>query len=287
MNATGTLSAAIAQVIGSTAGAVALAEGEGMATAGLEPERVLTVPVCDRAAAGLALGLALGGRRPVVEVTSAGRLAAMIEVLREAVAIAAGGEFRATMILRVAWGQEAGERLDGGMLDVLTGLEGLTVVCPRDPAHAGALLEAAMSRPGPTVLLETRALGRRVGAISGAQRSGGCEVIREGGHVTLASFGASLEAVSMAAEALAASGIEAEVVDLVTLAPLDGRGLGALVQQTGRLIVAAPRAESGFARRVARTGLDAAFLYLEAPLVAVPDDDVSALVAAATRAVRF
>src|SRR5690606_29885719 len=91
------------------------------------PDRVLDLPVADRAALGFAVGLALGGRVPVVELPSTGRLPAVAEVLAEAARTASAGEFRVPLVLRVAYGDEA-RGLDRPVGDLLP--EGVRALCP-------------------------------------------------------------------------------------------------------------------------------------------------------------
>ncbi len=243
------------------------------------PARVVEVPVADRAAVGFAVGLALGGRTVVVELSSTGRLPAVLEALAEACAIAAKGEFRVPLVLRVPYGDEAGERIDRPLGDLLAGVPGLTVACGADTATMTGLLRAALRRGGPTLLLEPRALYAERGEASDATPLA-ARVLRAGRHVTVAAWGGGVRAALAAADTLAGEGIEVEVIDLVTLAPLDRATLSAQVRATGRLVVAHPE-DAALAERVLRLGLHEAFLYLEAPPAAAPSN-----VAAVARAAR-
>lgn len=241
--------------------------GETAGLSGAPGAETLNVPIADRAAAGLAYGLALGGRKVVLELADTGRLPAIVEVLAEAGAAAVGGEFAPTLLLRVPYGDEA-PGVDVAVGRWLGDLPGVRVVCPSSPDLAAGLARTALQTPGVTVLLEPRALMSDRGPVSGAAAPFAARVVREGQHVTLAAWGPSLAAASAAAEALAAEGVEACVIDLVCLAPLDGATLGARVRATGRLVVVHPD-DPGLARRIRESALEEGFLYLEAPLAEV------------------
>lgn len=280
------MAGAVAQVLSSMDGVMVLAEGHDPRHRGISAERIRALPVSDRASVAVAVGAALGGAKPVVELAGPARIFAVLEVLREAAAVARHGEHAVPMLVRVPWGHEAGA-LDAAVLDVLGAIDGLQVVCPRGPSQAAALTHAALSGRSPVVLLEPRALAQRGQVEDTTVALGRCDVVRNGRDVTLAAFGTGVAVALQAAATLEASGMEAEVVDLVSLAPVDADGLGASVQRTGRLIVATPEADVSFARRVCRVGLDGAFLHLEAPLVAGPDNDPVRLADAAQAAIQY
>lgn len=241
------------------------------------PERVIDLPVADRGTIGLAVGLALGGRRPIVELSSTGRLLAVLEALAEAASVARAGEFAVPVVVRVPVGTEAGDQVDRAVADVLAGIAGLAVVSPSTPELAAALIRSACRARGPVVVLEPRALyGDRGPVGEGHWPLGAARLVREGDHVTLAAWGAGVHAAIDAAEALAAEGITADVVDLVSLAPLDRGLLGDRVRHTGRLVAVDP-GDEGFARRLLRLATDEAFDFLEAPpaTAAAGADDIA------------
>jgi 2-oxoisovalerate dehydrogenase E1 component beta subunit len=222
-------------------------------------DRVLDLPIAERGTLGVAVGLALAGKRPVVELSSSSRLLAVLEVLAEAAAL--HGEFSAPVVVRVPTGEEAGDRVDRPLADLA--LPGLTVVCASGPSSAATLLGDALDRQGPTLLLEPRALyGSRRDLL--APTGGRAAVLREGDHVTLAAFGASVATAVDAADALAAEGISAAVLDLGTLSPLDAETLGTWTRHTGRL-VAIHAGEPELAAKIERTATQTAFLFLESP----------------------
>lgn len=247
---------------------VVLTEGEGSwadALAARFPDRVRAMPVSDRATAGVAVGLALGGRRPVVELTSTGRLLALAEVLADAVAVARGGQFAVPVLWRVPYGGEAGDRVDAPVLDALAAL-GVRVLVARDAHHAAALTRIALEGREPVVLLEPRALVRERGPVGALESvSGGCEQVCAGRELTVVAWGAGVAVGERAAERLASEGRSVEVIDLVSLWPIDAEGLADRVRRTGRVIVAAGAGDEAYARRVLQVATEGAFLYLEAP----------------------
>lgn len=243
-------------------------------------DRVVCVPVADGAAVALAVGLAAGGRRPVLELADTGRLASVVEALADAVRLQ-GGEVSCPVVVRVPWGAEA-TGIDTPIGAWLDALEGVDVVCPSTPGQAAALLRRALTTSRPTLILEPRRLYRRTGPADDAV---GCRVVREGHHVTLVAVGSDVDVAVEAADALHEAGVSAEVVDLVMLQPLDASTLGASVRRTGRLLVVHSD-DPALARRVREAALEAAFLYLEAPLASASGEAL-ALADAARRLVEY
>jgi len=290
MNATATLDHAVASAL---AGAmrddpdlVLLAEGEHPQHARLHEAdlagRIELVPMMDRGVLGMAVGMAIGGRAVVVELSVASRLWATIEVLAEAAALPRELLGR-PVVVRVPWGREAGA-LDGPVLGVLAAIEGLRVVAAASPGAAASLLHAALGRPGVTVLLEPRALGR--GAAEDPVSATQARVVSSGDDVVLVAAGADVAIAEAASEALAAEGVSAGVVDLVSLHPVDADGLAQAVRAAGRLVVIAAEGESSWAAGVREAVTTTAFLYLEAPPAVAPPE-VGDVVAIARAAIRY
>ncbi|MCO4747516.1 MAG: hypothetical protein KC912_22135 [Proteobacteria bacterium] len=223
-------------------------------------ERVLDLPVAERGTVGVAVGLALAGKRPVVELTSSARLLAVLEPLAEAASL--DGEFSAPVVIRVPVGSEAGDRVDRPLADL--DLPGLRIVCASSAASASALLSLALRSPGPVVILEPRALytSRRESSVPSSLDT--ASVLRSGDHVTLAAFGGAVHAALEAADQLATEGISAAVLDLVCLSPLDADALGEWTRHTGRIVAVHP-SEDALASKIERAASAAAFLYLESP----------------------
>lgn len=227
-------------------------------------DRWWITPIADRGTVGMAVGMALGGRRPVVCLSGTSRLPAILAPLAEAGAVAARGEFSVPLVLRVPYGTEAGG-LDQPAGRFLTDLPGVSVVCASSAGTAAGLLRTALSGRSPVVLLEPRSLQATRGDVGPEAIAFSGQLLRTGQHVTLAAWGPGVAAATEAAGALATEGIEADVIDLVCLAPLDRALLRERVRATGRLVVVHPH-DPGLADQVRQVALEEAFLYLEAPM---------------------
>lgn len=254
-------------LLGETVGRMGGVAGE---TAGLMDRfgsRVRDVPIADRGTIGLAVGMAIGGKRPIVQLAGPARLPNVLEALADAGAISKRGEFTVPLVVRVPYGAEAiGEQPATALLG---GVAGVRVVCPTDAGMASGLLRFALSDQGPTLLLEPRAAMLRRGTLSTGAVEPRARTIRAGQHVTVAAWGEGVGAALQAAEALSQEGMSVEVIDLVSLSPLDAAFLGERVRATGRLVVV-HQGDPEWAQRVRQCGLDEAFLYLEAPMGEAP-----------------
>jgi pyruvate/2-oxoglutarate/acetoin dehydrogenase E1 component len=187
-------------------------------------------------------------------------------VLAEAGSVAQAGEFAVPLCVRVPYGTEAPGHdipIGGWLLHT----PGVRVVCPSTPAQLAAWLSQATRGTGPIVLLESTELQARKDPGDGepATEAQLSQLHQQGAHVTLAAVGDTVEAALGAAEELRAEGIEAEVLELVSLAPLDVDALGASVRRTGRLVVVHP-SDPALAQHVRQAALEQAFWSLEAPL---------------------
>lgn len=250
----------------------------------LAPARVHLLPAADASLVGLGVGLALSGARPVIELSGPDALWGILQQLgQEAAPLrAAGGEFSAPLVIRVPFAPN--EALP---LDLLAGLSGITVACAADADDLVAMLQAALLSPNPVVLLESRALlGAPVhdshpSASEAPRPLHQARLLREGTDATVLSWGpAAAVAARAAADALANDGISTEILDLRCLSPLDEDAVGQSVRKTGRpLLVGCPE-------RTLFAAVRAAFLRLESPPAAVPDD-APALTEAIRRAVHY
>jgi pyruvate dehydrogenase E1 component beta subunit len=257
--------------------------GWGGSTAGLVDrfaDQVIDTPVGDRSVVGLALGLALAGRPVCAELSSTRSLLAAASVLTDA-ARATRSEFRPALVLRVPFAQGLGPVVEPPVGDLLCRLAGIGVHVARAETVRG-LLSATLGAGVHVVLESADDLDRRAPAHD--VTPGEALVLREGAHVTLVAWGSGVRAALDAAEQLAADGVEATVLDAVTLSSLDA-SIGAHVRRTGRIVAVGPRGSS-FVDRVLAHALDTAFLYLESP----PGDchaDVAAVVKAARHSVHY
>lgn len=253
------------------------------------PERVIETPLSESGLLGVAAGLAMGGKIPVLELPSAGRVQGALEQLLGEISTLArrtGGEFLAPLVLRLPCGP-AGTLQEAGVAGLLTSAEGLAVASPSTAGDAAGLLRGAVAHRGPVVLLEPLTLYNHRGPVSGLPVPlGTAHTVRPGHHVTLLAWGAGVATALAAAEAAAADGFEAEVLDLRSLAPLDLGCIAESVRRTGRvLVVESGGPDRALADRLLRAATEAAFLYLESPpaLVTGGKDQVAhALVSSVT-----
>lgn len=209
------------------------------------PRRVRNTPISEAAITGLAVGAALVGLRPVVEIMFMDFITLGLDMLVNQAAklpFLSGGQQRVPLVLRTQAGalNGAGAQHSQSLEAWLAHVPGLTVLAPATPADAFAALRWALTQDGPCVLVEQKALYGERGPRddgTGLPRAPACRVRRPGRDVTLATYGAAVRTCLEAAAILAAGGVEAEVVDLFSLAPLDLDGLLASLRRTHRLIV--------------------------------------------------
>ncbi|MED5371316.1 MAG: transketolase C-terminal domain-containing protein [Myxococcota bacterium] len=268
-------------VLGESVGALG---GVFRTTTGLQAEfgeqRVVQTPLSESATLGLALGLAMGGKRPVVEVVTGA--AAAFSQLGE-LATLHGAEFPLPVVLRVPLGALPGGGHTVDMVGTLVGMPGIQVLAPSHPADAAAMLQQALDSQRPTVLIESiPCYAERASKPAGAP--GKAVVHRSGRDLTLLSFGA---AVSTCEDIAASSEHDLGVVDLRSLSPLDTETLAAELRRSGRAILVHPSlVDDTLSRNLLAQVTQAAFLYLESPPTAVTADP-AALSQAISASLRF
>ena len=262
-------------------------EGAFRTTKGLHarwPHRVLDTPIAESGTIGIAIGAALLGYRPVIEMQFGDFISCGFNQL---VNVAAKLYYRwqvpCPIVVRLPSGGGVGagpfhsQNPEGWFAHTA----GLKVVCPATAEDALGLLKAAIRDPNPVLVFEHKFLYRRVKSALPAGDFvaviGEARVIRPGRNLTLIGYGASTWTCLEAADELSKSGIEAEVIDLRTLVPYDEETVLASVKKTGRaLIVHEAPITLGFGAEVAARLADAAFPWLDAPIrrVAYPDRPV-------------
>ena len=247
------------------------------------PERVVDTPMAELSIAGMAVGLAMRGLRPVAEIQFADFIhAATDHLIGEAARIRyrTAGDWTCPMVLRTAYGGgfRGGPYHSQSVEAYYAHAPGLKVVAPSFPADAKGLLTAAIRDPDPVVFLEHKLTYRKVrGPVpegEHVEELGRARVVREGDVVTLVGWGMMLHEALGAAERLAAEGVECEVLDLRTLLPLDREALLRSVRRTGRLcVVHEDTLTMGLGAEVAALVAEAALDELRAPplRVAMPD----------------
>jgi pyruvate dehydrogenase E1 component beta subunit len=246
---------------------------------------VLDTPLAESAIVGMSIGMAAYGLRPVCEIQFSGfayhnfhQLENHASRLRRR----SQGRYHVPMVLRTPYGGgvRALEHHSESREAYWAHTPGLKTVIPSGPRNARALLVGAIRDPDPVVFYESKALYRayreEVPEAEEVLPIGRPQVVREGKDVTLIAYGAMLTPTLAAADALRESdGLEAEVIDLLTLSPLDDALLVASVRKTGRAVVVheAPRSFGPGAEIVSRL-VEKAFFYLEAPVERVTGFDL-------------
>ena len=209
-------------------------------------ERVVDMPMAETVIAGVSVGLAMRGMRPVAEIQFADFIhASMDHLVGEAAKIRwrTGGDWSCPMVLRTAYGGgfRGGPYHSQSVEAYYAHAPGLKVVAPSTPADAKGLLLAAIRDPDPVLVLEHkrtyRAIRGHVPEGDAVVPIGQAAVVRPGADVTVIAWGMMLHESLAAAETLASEGIDAEVIDLRTIAPLDRATILASVAKTRRLCV--------------------------------------------------
>ncbi len=234
------------------------------------PDRVIDTPISAASALGLGVGMALAGRRAVVELSGADQLQAALDLLLNDVLPAVRAGWPVPLVVRLP--DLAGTVNGGhpGLEPLLAAAGDLQVACASGPGSAASLLLAAHASLRPTVLVEPLALAEQAGPVDFAPAPvGRAHRLRAGRDVVLLTWGSGCEAALDGAERAAREGHEAEVLDLRWLAPLDREAIGEAVRRTGRVVLVPGGAVLPEALLAA---LDAAFLYLESPPSTAPAD---------------
>jgi pyruvate dehydrogenase E1 component beta subunit len=257
------------------------------ATEGLQKEfgedRVFDTPLAESGIGGLAIGLALEGYRPVPEIQFFGFVYEVIDSISGQMArnrYRSGGTKTQPVTVRSPFG--GGVNTPELHADSLEGLmaqqPGLKVVIPSTPYDAKGLLIASIRDNDPVIFLEHMKLYRsfrgEVPEEAYTVELGKADVKREGKDVTLVSYGAMVHACLKAAEEMEKDGIEAEVIDLMTVSPLDVNTIIDSVKKTNRaVVVQEAQRQAGVAANVVSEIQERAILHLEAPVLRVTAPD--------------
>ena len=210
------------------------------------PERVRDTPLSEALIGGLAVGLSAMGFRPVAEIQFMGFIYPAIDQLVSHAArmrTRTRGRLACPMVLRAPYGGGIGapEHHSESMEALFAHIPGLRVVIPSSPARAYGLLLAAIRDPDPVVFLEPKRIYRadREGVVDdgGAQPLDRCFVLRRGKDISLVTWGAMVRETLAVADTLAADGVEATVIDVATLKPLDMQTILDAVERTGRCVI--------------------------------------------------
>lgn len=247
------------------------------------PERVVDTPLAEAAIVGTALGLAVGGFKPVAEIQFMGFLPAALDQIICHVSRyrnRSRGRYALPMVIRMPYGAgiHAPEHHSESTEALLAHLPGLKVVIPSTPGDAKGLLLAALRDPDPVIFLEPkrsyRAIREEVPEGDLTVPLSRAKVLQEGTAVTVVAWGAMVREARRAAELVAPEGIQAEVIDLRTISPLDDETIVASIQKTGRGVIVHEACRTcGLAAELIARIQEKAFLSLAAPLERVTGFD--------------
>jgi pyruvate dehydrogenase E1 component beta subunit/2-oxoisovalerate dehydrogenase E1 component len=239
------------------------------------PERIRDTPLSESAFVGAGIGAALGGMRPIVEIMTVNfSLLALDQIVNNAATIRhmSGGQFTVPLVIRMATG--AGRQLAAQHSHSLEGwyahIPGLKVLTPATLEDARFMLAAALADPNPALIFEHVMLYNRSGMLlpdAGPVDIRSAIVRRPGKHVTLVTYGGTLFKTLDAGEELAKEGIEAEVIDLRVLRPLDIETVLASVAKTRRAVIVDEGWRSGsLSAEISARIMEGAFWELDAPV---------------------
>ena len=247
------------------------------------PERIRDTPLSESGFTGAGIGAALAGMRPIVELMTVNfSLLALDQILNTAATLRhmSGNQFGVPLVIRMATG--AGRQLAAQHSHSLEGwyahIPGIRVLAPATLEDARGMLWTALEDPDPVLIFENVMLYNMAGELTGD--AGPVEIAqaavrRPGRDVCLITYGGSLWKTLEAAETLAAQGVEAEVVDLRSLRPLDDATIMASVARTRRVVIVDEGWRTGsLAAEVATRIVEQAFWELDAPIARVCSEEV-------------
>lgn len=242
------------------------------------PERVRDTPISEAAIAGAAVGAALSGLKPVVEIMFMDFMTLAMDALVNQAAKAHfmfGGQYSVPMVVRTphGGGLNAGPQHSQCLEAWFAHVPGLKVVVPATPADAYGLLRAAIDDPDPVIFVEHKGLYSSKGELPDAPPPvaiGSAHIARHGRDCSIATYGACVALALRAAQSLAAAGIEVEVIDLRSVQPWDENTVLASVARTHRLVVAHEAVTAfGVGAEIAARVSEKAFRQLAAPVLRV------------------
>ncbi len=247
--------------------------------------RVFDTPLSEDGIVGTAIGLATYGMHPIASLQFMGfsyyafhQIESHVSRMRRR----SQGRYACRMVIRMPYGAgiRALEHHSESRETYYTHTPGLKVVIPRSPKKAWELFKASVRDPDPVIFMEPSALYRSFREevpenVDDVPPLSGAEVVREGNDVTLVAYGHMLQRTLKAAETLQQNGIDAEVIDLQVISPMDSDTVNRSVQKTGHVVVIhdGPRTLGIGAELSARIN-EMSFLYLKAPIKRVTGYDV-------------
>jgi pyruvate dehydrogenase E1 component beta subunit len=267
---------------------VAEYQGAYKVTQGLLQEfgarRVIDTPITEHGFAGIGVGAAMAGLKPIVEfMTFNFAMQAMDQIINSAAKTLymSGGQMGCSIVFRGPNGAAArvAAQHSQDYSAWYSQIPGLKVIAPFSAADYKGLLKAAIRDPNPVMFLENEVLYGHTGEVPKLDDYvipiGRARIARRGGHVSIISWSMGMSYALKAAEELAKEGIEAEVIDLRTLRPLDTDTIVASVKKTGRAVtVEEGWQQNGVGAEIAARLMEHAFDYLDAPVLRVSGKDV-------------
>lgn len=251
------------------------------------PTRVIDTPLAEAMIAGAAIGAAINGMRPVAEMQFADfSHPAMDQIMNEAAKIRfrSNNTFNVPMVVRMPYGGGIhGALYHSQSVEALYGhIPGLTVVIPSNPYDAKGLLKAAIRDPDPVIFLEHKGAYRLIrGEVPDADYTvplGKAAVVREGTDMTVVAYGMMLYQSLKCAEEMEKEGVSVEVVDVRTISPLDRETIIASAKKTGKVVVVYEDNRSGgWGAEISASIAEAAFAYLDGPIIRVTGPDIPAM----------
>jgi pyruvate dehydrogenase E1 component beta subunit len=246
--------------------------------------RVIDTPITEHGFAGIGVGAAMSGLKPIVEfMTFNFAMQAIDQIINSAAKTLymSGGQMGCSIVFRGPNGAAArvAAQHSQDYSAWYSQVPGLKVVAPFSAADYKGLLKAAIRDPNPVIFLENEMLDGHTGDVPKLDDYvipiGKARIVRSGGHVTIISWSNGMSYALKAADELAKEGIEAEVIDLRTLRPMDTDTIIASVKKTGRAVtVEEGWQQSGVGAEIAARIMEHAFDYLDAPVARVSGKDV-------------
>jgi pyruvate dehydrogenase E1 component beta subunit len=247
-------------------------------------KRVIDTPITEHGFAGIGVGAAMAGLKPIVEfMTFNFAMQAMDQIINSAAKTLymSGGQMGCSIVFRGPNGAAArvAAQHSQDYSAWYSQIPGLKVIAPFSAADYKGLLKAAIRDPNPVIFLENEMLYGHSGEVPKLDDYvipiGKARIVRSGGHVTLVSWSNGMSYALKAADELAKEGIEAEVIDLRTLRPMDTDTIVASVKKTGRAVtVEEGWQQNGVGAEIAARIMEHAFDYLDAPVARVSGKDV-------------
>ena len=246
--------------------------------------RVIATPITEHGFAGIGVGAAMAGLKPIVEfMTFNFAMQAIDQIINSAAKTLymSGGQMGCSIVFRGPNGAAArvAAQHSQDYSAWYSQIPGLKVIAPFSAADAKGLLKSAIRDPNPVIFLENEVLYGHSGEVPKLDDYvipiGKARVVRKGNHVTIISWSNGMTYALKAADELAKEGIEAEVIDLRTLRPLDTDTIVASVKKTGRAVaVEEGWQQNGVGAEIAARLMEHAFDYLDAPVLRVSGKDV-------------